>query len=144
MLSPVCGQFGFHFFQPLPGLFQFKIQKFTGSHCLGFPDFEIFIHEITGKSIGDPHHSVGITAVEPDGKGLCTVPGLLNFHPDTLPHLSDFVFQIHIRLVRIQVELINDFFKVAPAQNLLGDRADPLIDAGGYNGLHIFRRHTLR
>ena len=64
---------------------------------------------------------------------------------DFVPHPLDDVF--HDRgatLVGVEVEILDDPFEPRAAEDLLGDRLQPILDARGHRRAHVALRHALR
>ena len=58
-------------------------------------------------------------------------------NPYPFSHVAYFIFQVSAGTVFVQTELVNDLFKIAAAQDLLGDGAEPLVNTGRHNRFNI-------
>jgi hypothetical protein len=66
-------------------------------------------------------------------------------HQDVPAHLLDHVLHDEIApLVLVEVELLDDAFEPGPAEDLLADHLQPVVDLRGHRRTHVVFGHALR
>ncbi len=126
------------------GAAQFFLEKFRRAFDELLADFEIFLDELRREARGHLHGHHGILMGVGNGEGLDT-SAALGFDPDILPHALDQRFGVaELRLVGIEVELVDDLQEQRSAEYLLLDHRQPLKDGAPDDRPHVGLRDFLR